>query len=81
MIQKLGFPPPAEDTFIFICGSGQFNRDVVAFLKEAGYGPGMFNEKVKGKRDRGDRGAKDDKRDKKDKDTKQEESKKDLTQV
>ena len=22
MIQKLGFPPPADDTFIFICGSG-----------------------------------------------------------
>ena len=80
MIQKLGFPPPAEDTFIFICGSGQFNRDVVAFLKEAGYGPGMFNEKVTGKRDRGDRGAKGEKKGK-DRDTKQEESKKDLSQV
>ena len=42
MIQKLGFPPPADDTFIFICGPKKFKADIITFLQEAGYQEGMF---------------------------------------
>lgn len=42
MIQKLGFPQPADDTFIFICGPNKFKDDIISFLKEAGYERGMF---------------------------------------
>lgn len=37
MIRKSGFPEPAEDTIICICGPTAFKNDLTAMLTEAGY--------------------------------------------
>ena len=42
MIQECGFPGPASDTFIFICGPSSFKSDLIAFLQNAGYNSSMY---------------------------------------
>ena len=43
MIQECGFPKPAEDTFIFICGPKGFKKTIYKFLEEGGYEKSMYN--------------------------------------
>ena len=37
MFKQCNFPPPADDVFIFVCGTPPFNETCKGFLKENGY--------------------------------------------
>ena len=40
MIQKIGFPEPADDVFIFKVGPNAFGNDISALLDTLGYEKG-----------------------------------------